>query len=203
MIMNIDDIIKSRRSIRRFKQEPVDESILIDLVDCGRLAPSGGNLQPLEYIIVFEKEHCEKIFECTNWAAYIVPSGTPPEGFRPTAYIIIVVNTEIKGSRYEYDIGASTENIMISAASKGIASCWIRNLDIKKLKKVLDLPEHMILDTVIALGYPAEESKVELFDDSIKYWKDQDGVMHVPKRAVGSIMHRHQYRKGSECLMKD
>jgi nitroreductase len=195
MIMNFDDIIKSRRSIRRFSQDPIGEKTLLELVDCGRLAPSGGNQQPLEYIIVFEREQCEKIFECTNWAAYIAPTGTPPEGYRPMAYIAIVVNTDIKESKYEYDIGAAVENILISAGSKGIGTCWIRNLNFKQIKKVLALPENILMDTVIALGYPAEESRIEPVSDSIKYWKDQDGTMHVPKRDLGSILHKNQYRQ--------
>lgn len=195
IIMNIDEIIKSRRSIRRFKQDPIDESILIDLVDCGRLAPSGGNSQPLEYVIVTNAEQCEKIFDSTSWAAYIAPSGTPPEGYRPVAYIIILVNTRIKEERYEFDIGAAAQNILLAAAAKGIASCWIRNLNHKELKRNLELPEHVLPDSVIALGYPAEESRIEPVVESIKYWKDQDGTMHVPKRALETILHMGQYRQ--------
>jgi nitroreductase len=191
--MDIDDIIKNRRTIRRFEQKPIDMEILKSLVDCARLAPSGANRQPLEYIIVQEEEQRTRIFECLSWAGYIAPAGNPPEGFRPMAYIIVVGNSKIRESGYDKDIGAAVENILISAFGKGIASCWIGTFTREEVIKILCLPEYIIPHNVIALGYPAEESTTETFVDSAKYWKDDSGNYHVPKRSLESILHINKY----------
>ena len=193
--MEIDEIIKTRRSIRRYKQDPIEEEVLISLVDCARFAPSGGNLQPLEYIIVNDETQCLNLFKYLNWAAYIAPAGNPPERYRPTAYIVVLVNTDIKKERYEYDIGASVENILISAHAKGIGSCWIINFKVEDVLEALQTPENIIPNSVIALGYPAEESMIEPMEDSIKYYKDDEGKYHVPKRGLEQILHWNQYSK--------
>src|SRR3989304_8014571 len=92
--MEIYNTIISRRTIRKFKQKPVKLSILKKLVNAGRLAPSAGNLQPLEYIITVDNAVKEKIFSHVRWAHYIAPEGNPGESERPMAYIIILVNNE-------------------------------------------------------------------------------------------------------------
>lgn len=193
--MDIVELLRGRRSIRRFKQEHIEIGILKTFVDCARLAPSGGNLQPLEYLIVIDGNQCRNVFEKLNWAAYIQPAGDPPEGSEPTAYIVVLVNRNIKKSRYEYDVGAAVENILIAASAAGIGSCWIRNFKPEELCEVLDLPDNIHPDTVIALGYPDEGSVVEEYVDSIRYWKDENGSLHVPKRSLQSILHIDRYQQ--------
>ena len=193
--MDIDDVIKMRRSIRRFEQKEIGTEVLESLIDCARLAPSGANHQPLEYIIIKDKEIVDRLFVLLNWAGYIAPAGNPPEGYRPTAYIAVLVNTEIRKENYEFDLGAAIENILLSAWSKGIASCWIGNFQRDDVAGLLEVPEHIIPRFIIALGYPAEESVVEVFQGSIKYWKDEQGLFHVPKRSLESILHYTKYSK--------
>ena len=62
-----------------------------------------------------------------------------------------------------------------------------------KIRDTLNIPENYSIELVVALGYPAEESKIEEFRDSVRYWRDQKGVMHVPKRRLDSILHRNSY----------
>ena len=59
---------------------------------------------------------------------------------------------------------------------------------------MLDIPEHIQINSVIALGYPNETPVIEESEDSIKYWKDEDGILHVPKRKLENIVHRGRYR---------
>jgi nitroreductase len=191
--MEIMDLIKSRRSIRRFQQKQIDEETLIALVDCGRLAPSGSNLQPLEFVIINNKTQVDNIFNNIKWAAYITPEGDPPEGSRPVGYIVVLVNTEVRSERYEFDIGSAVENIILAALGKGIASCWIANFKPKKISEILELPDKIKPIVVIALGYPAHDSKIEPFKGSVKYWKDENENFHVPKRSLESILHKNRY----------
>ena len=81
--MNVYEVILARRTIRKFKQEEINLNILKKLVNAARLAPSGANLQLLEYFIVINPELKEKIFPHLKWAGYIKPHGNPQEGEKP------------------------------------------------------------------------------------------------------------------------
>ena len=189
----IYDLIISRRSIRKFEQKPIDTEILKKLVNTARLAPSMANLQPLEYIIINDPLTCEKIFNCLKWAGYISPYGTPKENERPVAYIIVLANENIN-SDYKRDVGAAIENMIIAALSLGIGSCWLCNIDRDKIRSILEIPNKLIIDSVLALGYPKEKPVVETLTNSVKYWKDEKDILHIPKRSLNDILHVNRYQ---------
>jgi nitroreductase len=191
--MNLFEVIRSRRSIRQFKPDPIARETLKRLVDAGRLAPSAANLQPLEFVIVDDQEGRNKIFSCLKWAAYIVPSGNPLQGQEPVAYIIVLVNLKIREKGFEYDAGASIENMILVAREESIGSCWLISIDREKIAEVLGVPQGYRVDAVLALGHPAEEPIAEDMTDSIKYWKDDSGRLHVPKRKLDSIVHFNKF----------
>lgn len=188
------DIIVKRRSIRRYKQNAVPFDTLIKFVDAGRLAPSASNLQPLEYLIVDQHNLLNGVYSALKWAGYIAPDGDPPEGERPTAYIVMLVRKDCHAGEYPRDVGAAVENILLSAREEGIGSCWIRSFDRKKLMEVLNIPTEIEIDSVIALGYINEDPVLEEMMDSVKYWKDDSGRLHVPKRRMKEILHHNRYR---------
>jgi len=181
--------IFKRRSIRRFKQSPISKSTIEMLVDCARMAPSSGNKQPLIYVLVDAKALVEQIFTTLRWANYLGEEGTPPEGERPVAYIIVLVDKNISTAGYEYDSGMAIENMILAALEYGIGSCCIGSVDREKLRKILNIPENFIIDLVVALGYPNEEPVAEDMTNSIRYWKDSFGKLHVPKRKLKNIMY--------------
>ncbi len=191
--VNVYEAILKRRTIRRFKQKPIPLEILKKLVDCGRLAPSGANLQPVEYIIVNSPPKVKEVFPALKWAGYIAPRGTPPENERPVAYIVVLLNTKKKTVSGEIDAAAAIENILLSALEEGIGSCWVGSIDRSKLQKLLNAPEYCKIDSVIALGYSNESPVIEEMKDSVKYWKDENGVLHVPKRKLEDILHINTY----------
>lgn len=193
--MSVYDVIITRRSIRQFKPLPITEDILKDLVNTARLAPSAANRQPLEFVVVNGKETCQKIFPHLNWAAYIKPTGNPKPGQEPVAYIIVLANTEIRETGYEWDSGAAIENMILAAWEQGIGSCWIISVDKEKVKSLLSIPDQYKLDSVLALGYPAENPITEDLVDSIKYWKDESGQLHVPKRKLQDVIHFDRFAK--------
>jgi len=190
--MDVYTSILSRRSIRKFKQNPIDLNILKKFVNAGRLAPSAANLQPLEFLIVNDKEICSKIFETLSWAAYITPKWAPNEKERPTAYIINLIR-HTKNKWYVRDVSLASENIVLAAEEKGIGSCIMCKIDRDKIKEILKIPEEIIVDSVIALGYKAEESVIEDYVDTIKYWRDENEIMHVPKKRLDDIIHINKF----------
>ena len=191
--MNVYDAIITRRTIRRFKQKSIHVNILKKLVDCGRLSPSSANLQPCEYVIVNSPSKVKEVFQTLKWAGYIAPRGNPPENERPVAYIVVLLNLKKKIIDGERDAAAAIENIILAGLEEGIGSCWIGSIDRTKLQKFLNIPDHCKIDSVIALGYSNESPVVEEMKDSLKYWKDKDGVLHVPKRKLEDILHMNTY----------
>lgn len=182
-----------RRSIRRFQQKTIPFSTLEKLINAARVAPSAGNLQPLEYLIVDKKKVVEKVFTTLRWAGYIAPKGDPPAGKRPVAYIVVLANKKIKPSEYERDVGAAVENILLAALEKGIGTCWLGSIDREMLREILNVPQHLAIDSVVALGYPSEKPVMEEMVRSIKYWLDESGRLHVPKRRLRDLIHRNRY----------
>jgi len=190
--MDVYNTIINRRSIRRFKQKKIDINLLKKFVNAARLAPSAANLQPLEFFIVNDKKLCLKVFNTLSWAGYIQPKWVPEEKERPVAYIIILSNN-LSNKWYTRDASFAAENIILSAEEKGIGSCIICKIDKETLKEVLKLPEKIIIDSVISLGYKDEKSVVEEYKGSVKYWRDEKEIMHVPKRNLRDITHINNY----------
>ncbi|MCJ7679461.1 MAG: nitroreductase family protein [Candidatus Aminicenantes bacterium] len=191
--MNIYDLILKRRSIRQFKQNLLSRELLDKLVNTGRLAPSAANKQPLEFVVVDDREVVKRIFPCLKWAAYIQPAGNPKPGREPAAYIVVLVNEEIRTSSFEWDSGAAIENMTLAALEEGVGSCWLISIDKKQIAEILGVPSGYLIDSVLALGYPDESPAVEEMTDSIKYWKDDEGRLHVPKRPLDSVLHHNKF----------
>jgi len=187
------EIIVSRRTIRQFRPEALPRGTLEALVNAARLAPSAANMQPLEFIVVDDKQACAEVYPCLKWAAYIAPDGDPKPGQEPAAYVVTLVNTKIREKMFEHDVGAAMENMIIAAGAEGIGSCWLLSVDRDRLKTILGVPDSYGIDSVLALGYPAEDPAVEEMKDSQKYWKDAEGRLHVPKRTLRSVLHRNRF----------
>ncbi len=193
--MNVYDAIIRRRSIRRFKQKPISPDVLKKLVNAGRLAPSGANLQPCEYIIIQNEELINKVFGTLKWAGYIAPEGDPKKGEQPVAYIVVLLNREKRTTGGEHDAAAAIENIVLAAMEENIGTCWIGSIDRTSLRKILNIPDKCIIDSVVALGYSNESPKAVEMKDSIKYWKDGEGVLNVPKRKLNDVCFFDEYGK--------
>lgn len=186
--MSTYDIIRARRSIRKFKQDKIDRKLLEKLIEAARLAPSASNLQPLKYVIVDEREKCGQFFKYLRWAAYISPDGNPGKGEEPVAYIVVLADLNVRKSGYELDAGAAVQNICLTATEEGIGSCWIASVDRNAVKEFLNIPDRYDIISIIALGYPDENPVIVDENGSIKYYKDEKGVLHVPKRKLEDII---------------
>ncbi len=189
------ELIKTRRSIRKFLNKKVKLSLIKKAIDSARYAPSAANLQFLEFLVITKKNLKEKIFPHLKWAGYLYPKGTPSEKERPASYIMVLIN-KYKSQRPDLrDVGAGVQNILLSLHYFGIASCWIAAINKKEIKKILKLPNFLELDSVIALGYPAHKSKVVKFKGSVKYYLDKSGTLCVPKRPLKEILFINEYKR--------
>lgn len=185
----IEKLILKTRSYRRFYQNvKISRDILKELIDLARNSASAANLQPLKYIISNEPEKNKKIFPCTAWAGYIENWEGPEEGERPSAYIIILGDREIK-ENIDCDHGIAAQSIMLGATEKGLGGCMIGAIDRERLRENLEIPERYKIMLILALGKPNERVVLETAEKgNIKYWRDKNGVHHVPKRPLDELI---------------
>ena len=188
--MEVSEAIRSRRSVRKFEDRRISREDLVDLVNYARLAPSGMNKQPLEFIVVDDSELERELFDYTNWAGAIDWDPEPDE--RPRAYILILINSEVKPATESHDAGLAAGNICLGAVGKGLGSCILGALDKRSIEGFLGVPDHIELDLAVGLGYPDQEV-VQEESEKIDYWLDKQGVFHVPKRPVNEVLHLNRW----------
>ena len=185
--MRVYETIIKRRSIRRYKQKPISLDILKKLVNAARLAPSAANLQPFKYIVVYDKKLCDRIFKTIKWASYLKPSWFPKEGERPAAYIVII-NTQEDNPYYMRDMGLAAENIILTAEEEGMGCCILYNIDRDAIRDILNVPAEYQIDSMISLGYKGEEVILEEDNEKVEYWRDENDILHVPKKPLEEIL---------------
>lgn len=186
----IADLIKANRSCRRFAEDhPIDLHTLEELVDLARLSASGANLQPLKYILSCEPALNALIFKCLGWAAYLKDWAGPQPGERPAAYIVILGDGNISKD-FGVDHGIAAQSILLGAREKGLAGCMLGSINRKDLRSRLEIPAHLRVLLVLAIGQPREKIVIETVgpDGNIRYWRDDRAIHHVPKRSLPQII---------------
>ena len=193
------DLVMNTRSVRRFdSRRAVAMDELEALVALARISPSAGNLQPLKYVLSCDPETNEAIFACLGWAAYLPAWRGPEEGERPTGYIVILGDAAL-ARKIDCDHGIVAQTMHLGARTMGLGSCMLGSMNKARLGKVLDLAEGLEILLVLALGAPGEDIRLEDVAEPdasdaasgvgpIKYWRGEDGVHHVPKRAMNELI---------------
>jgi len=184
--------IKSRRTIRKYAQKDVPQEVLLRCVDAARLSPSGANRQPLKYIIVNDQELTKEVFNTLSWAGYL-PGYQPGEHEMPRAYIVIILDKSIRENS-GHDAGIAAMSISMVAYDEGLGSCILGAVNREKLKGILNVPDSLDIVLVVALGYPGESPVADkVKDGDMKYWLDENGVLHVPKRDLEEVVKWNRY----------
>jgi nitroreductase len=185
----MQELVAKSRSFRRFQEDkPLGREMLLALADLARLTPSGGNKQPLKYVLSWTPEKNALIFGCLTWAAYLTGWPGPAEGERPAGYILILGDDEIAAT-IPCDHGIAAQTIMLGAAERGVAGCIMGAIDRERLKRELAIPPRYQALLAVALGYGRETVVIEeMKGGDYKYWHDEQGVHHVPKRRLSDII---------------
>jgi len=146
--MNTIEVLKTRRSIRRYINKPIPDEIIKDIIDCARLAPTANNKQPWLFVVIKDKKLKEKIAELTDYGKFM----------KQADCCIAVFCEDTK--YYLEDGSAATENILIAAWHYGIGSCWIagdKKSYAEEIRKILEIPQKYKLVSLVSLGYPEKE----------------------------------------------
>lgn len=179
----LKDLVIQNRSRRRFHQEPVTRETLRELVDLARLSASGGNRQALKYALVCDTETNAQIFPMIGLA------GDPPIDEGPTAYIVILGDTEINQS-FGCDHGIAAQSILLGATEKGLGGCMVGIVDRNRLRKLLDIPSRYEILLLLIVGRPKDTVVIDPLpaDGDTQSHFDNQGVWRVPKRALDDII---------------
>lgn len=181
------DLVKRARSFRRYDPtKPVSTDDLKEFVEAARLTPSAGNLQRLRYLAVTEKSEVLTLTKEVKWAGYLTDWDGPSDGEAPAAYLILL-SPESTGVS-QIDVGIAAETILLSAAEKGVGGCMILNFPREALTERYKLAGKYKIELVISLGVPAEKVEIEeMKEGNVRYYRDQNDVHRVPKRALSEV----------------
>ena len=146
-------MIKKRRSIRKFKPDPIEEEKIEKLIEAIIWAPSAGNRQMRKFYFVFDKNLKKKIAMASLYQMFIEEAP------------LVIVACGDKGIERYYeerglenylfcDVSASIQNLMLVAYEEGLGTCWVGAFDEDKIKKILNLPENLLPVAIIPVGYP-------------------------------------------------
>jgi nitroreductase len=142
------EIIKSRRSIRKFTETPIPAEVLTSLLEAARWAPSGGNNQPWAFVVLREPANIRK-----------VKMFSPGLGGVPTAIIVICSDRSVADSTAVMDVAMAAQNVMLAATDSGLGSCVVRSHNQSALQTLLSLPAQIVPELIVTLGYPAKEAR--------------------------------------------
>jgi nitroreductase len=165
--------------------------LLRQWIDLARLGGSARNSQVLKYMLVTEDRQRQDIFPLLGWAGYLSDWSGPAPGERPSAYILCLLDRDLlKGTTNEVhcDLGIATQNLLLGAAEQGVFGCRIGAFASNEVHRLFKLGDRYEVLLIIALGYPAETVILEEVgpDEDIRYWRDEGGKHHVPKRALAA-----------------
>ena len=187
---DFQELVKQNRSCRRFdNSHKIDEKTLRQLVGLARNCASAANQQPLKYMICCDENKNSEIFQCLGWAAYLKEWKGPVKEERPSAYIIILGDHNVS-DKFWCDHGITAQTMLLGARHMGLGGCMFAAINIKKLKKSLNIAQHLEPKLVVAMGKPVEEIQIDNLgeDGDIKYFRDENQVHHVPKRRLEELI---------------
>jgi nitroreductase len=148
------ECIMSRRSIRRFTGEPVDEATVERLLRAAMAGPSAGNQQPWRFVVLEDREARVEVAGCSPYASML-----------PDSAVGIVVCGETDGEKHPgywvQDCSAAVENLLLAACALGLGAVWLGfhpdSTRTECCREALGMPDHIVPMAVIAIGHPAEE----------------------------------------------
>jgi nitroreductase len=148
--MDLYEAIKTRKSVRRFQNLPVEESTVNKILGAARLAPSANNSQEWRFVIVRNPETRKALADAAS-----------RQDFVAEAPVVIVCCAETEGEvmrngllRYPVDVTLAIDHLMLAAAAEGLGTCWVGAFNPGRVKAILDIPKGVEVVAVLPLGYP-------------------------------------------------
>jgi nitroreductase len=186
-------LLKSRRSIRRYRPDPVPDEMIEQLLEAGRWAPSASNRQPWAFVVVRDEAIRREVAQ--HAAYYFIRWAHVEE-----APLLIVLCGDGRNPVYRQflheDVGLAGSQIMLQAKALGLGTCWLGGLDRKAIAAVIKLPEHLEVIGLLTVGFPAEEPETrprkplaEIAHYDV-YGSQEKGQTVTPGQVPGGLLKR-------------
>ena len=152
--MSILEIIKQRRSVRRYRPDPIHEDVLRRVLDAARFSPSGKNLQPWKFILVRDESLKQHLADASVGQSFIAEA--------PVVIVACAFPDKCYSRMGNYmkswpvDVAIAVEHMMLQAQEEGLGTCWIGAFEEKEVKALLHVPEGVRVLALTPLGYPDE-----------------------------------------------
>ena len=155
--MDFYDVIRQRKSVRKYKSDPIPDEVLNRILEAGRIAPSAKNIQPWHFIVVKDPAIKEMVAEASRGQLFmadadVILCGCALEDIawgRMGGYM----------SSFAVDLTIAMDHMILAATNEGLGTCWIGAFDEKAAKEVLGVPDNVRIVALTPVGYPAEEPK--------------------------------------------
>jgi nitroreductase len=156
--LDLLEVIAKRRSIRRFKPEPIAQEDLKKILEAGRLAPSGGNRQPWYFIVVRDLETKRALSIASNNQKFIADADTVIVALGDPFISAARLPYKLSSSRipYKQDPMIATEHMVLAATALGYGTCWIGAFNEDEVKRILKIPENLVVIALLPVGIPDE-----------------------------------------------
>jgi len=155
--VDLFEVIERRRSIRKFKPFPIPEEDLKKILEAGRLAPSGGNRQPWQFIIVRASETKRALAAAANNQLFIADADT----------VVVALGDPKASAKLPYPLSSTRiphrqdpmiaiEHMVLAATALGYGTCWIGAFNEEEVKEILKIPKDFEVIALLPIGVPAE-----------------------------------------------
>ncbi len=161
--MDVEEAIRTRRSIRKWSDRPLDRETIIQLMETVRLAPSGHNGQQWELIVVTDRDRLEQLVPICNDQRHVGEAG---------AFMFIVTDPSAKWTHV--DPAIAMDHLTLRAREMGLGTCWIGAFDELRMREFLGIPEEKIAVIGMTLGYPGDdpEPRGRRSLDDLVHWEN-------------------------------
>jgi len=155
--MDVYEAIRSRYSVRKYQDKPVEQEKLDRILEAARLAPSGSNRQPWKFVVVRDAETRKWLVPACNDQAFVgqAPVVIAAVGLMPDR----TMSCGVPGD--PVDVAIALEHIALAATAEGLGTCWIGAFNQDKVRTVLGVPADVKVIEVMTLGYPADEPRAK------------------------------------------
>jgi nitroreductase len=150
--MELLEAVKKRYSCRAYQDRPVETEKLDKILDAARLAPSAKNLQDWRFVIVTDKQTRAQLCTAANNQAFVAQA--------PVVIVCCGTQSYLMGCGQPVgpiDVAIAMEHIALAAASLGLATCWVGSFCPDEIRKILQIPTHIHIIELLALGWPADK----------------------------------------------
>ncbi len=150
--MDVLEAIKTRRSIRKYEYKEIEPENIVKLLESAQWAPSGGNKQPWQFIVVTDRNMIK-----------MLKLSSPGYYGDDAALVFVICLKKDRGSNYDYDVGMdlgmAAQNVMLAAHALGLGSCAIASFTLRAIAGILDVPDTLEVKLLISIGYPGQERR--------------------------------------------